>query len=448
MIDAAAALERCDGLVALARRLGADAADAVVRADSAEGVSVRLGRLEDVSRSESEAIGLRVFVGQRSASVSGSDFSPASLEALASQALAMARLAPEDRFAGLAPADRLAQGPFADLDLIDAQEPAPQDLREAAAAVEDAARAVAGVTNSNGGEASFSRAVVAFATSQGFAQSYGGTAHSLGASVIAGEGGAMQTDHCYRSARHRADLVSPEAIGAMAGQRAVARVGPTTMPSGPVPVVFDPRVGSSLIGHLLGGMSGAAVARKASFLLGHEDDPLFDRAIRILEEPLRPRGHRSRPFDGEGLACVPRALVENGRMFGWLTNCAAARQLDAPLTGHAARGIGGAPGIQTSNVHCAPGDCSPQELMRDIADGLYVTQLFGQGVNLVTGDYSRGASGLRIRNGEPAGPVAEITVAGNLIAMFAAMRAADDLEFLQSVNVPTLRIDGMTVAGA
>ena len=448
MIDKSTALERCNDIVALARRLGADAADAVMRADSAEGVSIRLGKLEDVSRSESEAIGLRVFVGQRSASVSSSDFSPASLEALAEQAIAMARLAPEDRYAGLAPRDRLAKAPFPDLELVDPVEPTPEELREAALEVEQAARGVSGVTNSNGGEASFSRAVVAFVTSHGFAQTYGGTAHSLGASVIAGEGSAMQTDHCYRSARHRADLPPAVAIGTKAGERAVARVGPISMPSGPMPVVFDPRVGSGLVGHLLGGMSGAAIARKTSFLLGHEHESLFDPAIRIVEEPLRPRGHRSRPFDGEGLACETRALVEDGHIFGWLTNSAAARQLDAPLTGHAGRGIGGAPGIHASNVHCEAGDCSPDELMGDIVDGLYVTQLFGQGVNLVTGDYSRGASGFRIRNGAIAEPVAEITVAGNLIAMFAAMRAADDLEFLQSVNVPTLRIDGMTVAGS
>ena len=447
MIDRATALERCNDLVTLARRMGADAADAVLRADSSEDVSVRLGKLEDVSRSEGEAVGLRVFVGQRSASVSSSDFSPSALEALAGQALEMARLAPEDRFAGLAPTDCLAGGPFPDLDLIDSVEPTPEELRASAEAVEDAARAVAGVTNSNGGEASFSRAVVAFVTSSGFAQGYGGTAYSLGAGVIAGEGSAMQTDHCYRSARHREDLPSAQEIGAKAGDRAVGRVGPSSMPSGHMPVVFDPRVGSTLISHLLGGMSGTAVARKASFLLGREQDALFDSAIRILEEPLRPRGHRSRPFDGEGLACTPRVLVENGRIFGWLTNCAAARQLDAPLTGHAARSIGGTPGIQASNVHCAPGDCSPEALMSDIADGLYVTQLFGQGVNLVTGDYSRGASGFRIRDGELAGPVAEITVAGNLVDMFAALRAADDLEFLQAVNVPTVRIDGMTVAG-
>ena len=214
-----------------------------------------------------------------------------------------------------------------------------------------------------------------------------------------------------------------------------------------MPVVFDPRIGGSLIGHILSAMSGPAVARKASFLIGHEDEDLFAPEIRILEDPLLKRGPRSRPFDGEGLECVPRALVESGRIFGWMTNRASARQLDRPMTGHAARGGGGAPGVSASNVHMAAGEVSPADLMADISDGLYVTHLFGQGVNLVTGDYSRGASGFRIVNGEIAGPVAEITVAGNLKDMFLHLIPADDLEFKFGVDAPTLRIDGMTVAG-
>jgi PmbA protein len=273
------------------------------------------------------------------------------------------------------------------------------------------------------------------------------TGHSLSASVIAGEGGAMQTDHAWRSARYAGDLPSPEDVGREAGERAVARVNPGSIPSQAMPVVFDPRVGGGLIGNLLGAMSGAAVARQASFLLGHEDEVLFDPTIRVVEDPLRRRGLASRAYDGEGLATVPRALVENGRIFGWLTNAAAARQLEAPLTGHASRG-GGAPGITTSNVHMEPGTLSPEALMADIAAGFYVTDLFGHGANLVTGDYSRGAAGFRIVNGERAGPVAEITIAGNLLGMFRALTPANDLAFLRAVNVPTLRIDGMMVAGA
>ena len=448
MIDKAGALARCQDLVALARTKGADAADAVARGESSESVSIRLGQLEDVARSESETVGLRVFVGQRSATIQTSDFAPASFEVLVDRALEMARRAPEDAFAGLAPEERLMMGEAPDLDLADPVEPSPSHLRELAAATEDAARAVSGVTNSNGGGAGASRAVSAIATSHGVARATEATGHSLSASVIAGEGSTMQTDHAWRSARYAGDLPGAEEIGRDAGERAVARVDPKSVPSKTVSVVFDPRVGSGLVGHLLGAMSGASVARKASFLLGHEDDELFDPAVRIVEDPLRRRGLASRAFDGEGLATTPRALVENGRIFGWLTNAAAARQLGVPMTGHASRGGGGAPGITTSNVHLEPGNLLPEALMADIADGLYITDVFGQGVNLVTGDYSRGAAGFRIVKGERAGPVAEITIAGNLLAMFRALTPASDLAFHRAVNVPTLRIDGMTVAGA
>lgn len=447
MIDAAAALARCQDLLAIARNKGADAADAVARADSSESVSVRLGKLEDVERSESEAIGLRVFVGRRSASIHTSDFSPESFAALAERAVEMARLAPEDPYAGLAPEELLMRGDLPNLDLDDGVEPGPHALREAALAVEDAARGVPGVINSDGGGASHSRSVAALATSHGFARGYGASGHGLSASVIAGEGGSMQTDYASRAARHRADLPAADEIGREAGTRAVAKLNPGSMPSRAMPVVFDPRVGNGLVGHLLGAMSGGAIARKASFLLGRDDDELFAPGIRILENPLAPRGQRSRPFDGEGLPCAPRALIEHGRTFGWMTNAASARQLGIALTGHASRGGGGAPGVSASNVHMEPGEVTPAGLMADIDDGLYVTGLFGQGVSLVTGDYSRGATGFRIRKGEIAGPVAEITIAGNLIEMFRALVPANDLEMYRTVNVPTLRIDGMTVAG-
>lgn len=448
MIDKHRALARCQELVALARSKGADAADAAFRGESSESVSVRLGALEDVSRSESEAIGLRVFVGQRSATIQTSDFSDASFAVLAERAIEMARLAPEDAYAGLAPEELLFRGEAPDLDLCDAGEPSPAQLREWALACEDSARAVAGVTNSNGGGAGSSRSVSALATSHGVARATEATGHSLSASVIAGEGSTMQTDHAWRSARHAADLPAPEEIGREAGERAVARVNPGTIASRTLPVVFDPRVGSGLVGHLLSAMSGTAVARKASFLIGHEAEELFDRAIRIVEDPLRIRGLASRAIDGEGLATRARALVENGRIFGWMTNAAAARQLGAPLTGHAARGTGGAPGVTSSNVHMEAGSLSREALMADIADGLYVTDLFGQGVNLVSGDYSRGAAGFRIVNGAIAGPVAEITIAGHLLEIFRALTPASDLEFRRALDVPTLRVDAMTVAGA
>jgi PmbA protein len=440
-------LDAAESLVSAARRLGADAADAVGRSSSSRGVGVRLGALEEVESSETLEIGLRAFVGQRSASVSSADLTPAGIEALAERAVAMARLAPEDPFAGLAPADALASGPFADLAIADEADPSPETLRQTALRTEEAARGVAGVTNSEGGSASATRAVAALVTSAGFAAHYVGTAYSIGASVIAGEGDAMQRDHASRSARHNGDLPTAEEIGRLAGERAVARLAPAATAGGAMPVVFSNRVAGSLVGHLLGAMSAPAIARKASFLAGRENAPLFAPGIRVVEDPLRPRGLSSRPFDGEGVACAPRALVEDQKVTGWLTNVASAAQLGLPLTGHARRGTGGAPGVGASNVDLLPGDESLEDLIADIEDGILVDYLIGQGVNPVTGDYSRGAAGRRIVKGRIEGPVAGFTIAGNLLEMFAAMRAASDIETWRAVNAPSLRVDGMTVAG-
>lgn len=447
MLSPANAQDRVTALVDLARRAGADAADAIYAGSASEGVQVRLGLLEDVERSESEHLDLRVFVGKGSASIGSSDLSDAALRELAARAVDMARAAPDDRYAGLAPEELLAHAPFPELELTDPHEPTPQELREIALACEDAARAVSGVTNSEGGSASAGSRVFALATSHGFAGAYAGTSRGLSASVIAGEGAGMQRDYAWRSAHHLADLPSPAEIGALAGSRAVARLNPGRVKSGAMPVVFDPRVGGSLIGHLVGAMSGNSIARRSSFLLDRDGQQLFAPGIVIGDDPHRLRGLSSRPFDGEGLPTAPRNLVEDGRLTGWLMDSASARQLGGQPTGHAVRGAGGAPGVSASNPHLAPGKVSVAELIADIADGIYVTELIGHGVNAVTGDYSRGASGFRIIGGEIAGPVAELTVAGNLIDMFARLAAANDLEWHRSINVPTIRIDGMTVAG-
>ena len=447
MLSPDAASDRAAALIERAARAGADAADAIYSADASESVSVRLGKLEDVERSESEHISLRVFVGSRSASIGSSDMSDSALDELAARAVAMARLAPEDPYAGLAPQELLSTAPFPALDLDDPAEPSPAALRAMAEAAEDAARAVAGITNSEGGSASAGRGLFALVTSHGFAGAYATTSHGLSASVVAGEGSHMQRDYAWRSAHHGADLPTPDFIGTQAGTRAVARLNPGTLKSGPMPVVFDPRVGGTLVGHLTGAISGTAIARRASFLLDRLEEQLFDTSVIIAEVPHRPRGLRSRPFDGEGLATRPRNLVENGHVTGWLLDSASARQLGLAPTGHAARGHGGAPGVGTSNLHLAAGSVTPAELMADIKDGVYITELIGMGVNGVTGDYSRGASGVRIVNGELAGPVAEFTIAGNLLEMFRALTPANDLEWHRPVNVPTLRVDGMMVAG-
>ncbi|WP_374281215.1 TldD/PmbA family protein [Novosphingobium sp.] len=447
MLTPQQAQDRAAALIDLARRAGADAADAVYAGGSSEGVSVRLGELEDIERSESEHLDLRVFVGRCSASIGSSDLSDAALTELAERAVAMARATPEDQYAGLAPQDRLASGPFVDLDIADATALSPQDLRERALAAEDAARAVAGVTNSEGGHASVARRVFALVTSHGFAGAYEGAMHGLSATVVAGEGSAMQRDYAWRSARHLADLPDPAEIGREAGERTVRRLNPGKLKSGPLPVVFDPRVGGSLVGHLTGAMSGSSIARRASFLLGKEGAQLFAPGIEIVDDPLRPRGLSSRAFDGEGLPTARTVLVADGKLGGWLMDSASARQLGLAPTGHAVRGHGGAPGVGTTNLHLSAGSATPAELMSDIKDGVYVMELIGHGVNGVTGDYSRGASGYRIVDGQLAGPVAEFTVAGNLLDMFAHLSVANDLEWYRSVNVPTIRVDGMTVAG-
>jgi PmbA protein len=442
------ALDRAQNLVFQAINAGADAADAVYVCDASTEVQVRLGALEDVARSEGEDIGLRVFVGQRSATISSSNMNPDILAGLVTRAIDMAREAPEDKYAGLAPEDRLLKGPAADVDGDDRQDPDPAVLRAAALECEDAARAIVGVTNSEGAGASAGRSIFALATSHGFAGVTSSSGYGLSASVLAGEGDAKERDYDWRSARHYGDLDKASAIGQRAGERAVKRLNPGTVKSGKMPVIFDPRVGSSLVGHLLGGIGGSAIARKTSFLLESLGAQLFDSSISIIDDPHRPRGLGSRAFDGEGLPTARRAIIDNGVLTGWLMESASARQLGLEPTGHASRGVGGAPGVSSSNLHLEGGLVSVAELIADIKHGVYVHELAGQGVNTVTGDYSRGAAGFLIIDGEMAGPVSEFTIAGNLKDMFAAMVAANDLEFIRSNNVPTLRIDGMMIAGA
>ena len=441
------ARDRCADLIARARAAGADNADAVYVASASQSVGVRLGALEDVERSESEHIGLRVFAGTGSASIGSSDFGDAALDELAARAVAMARLAPPDPYAGLADADRLLRDAPPALDLDDGGEADPEQLRAMAMAAEEAGRAVAGITNSNGGSASSGRSVVALVTSHGFSGGYAASNHGISASLVAGEGAAMQRDYAWASVRHAVDLPDPATIGHDAATRAVRRLNPARMRSGPMPVVFDPRVGSSLVGHLIGAMTGSSIARRASFLLDRDGAQLFDSAITIMDEPHIARGLRSRPFDGEGLPARAGALVDQGRLTGWLMDSAAARQLGLAPSGHAGRGGSGAPHVTTGNVVLCPGTLSPAALIADITEGVYVTELIGSGVNGVTGDYSRGASGYRITNGTIGEAIAEFTIAGNLIAMFAALTAADDLERRFGIDVPTLRVDGMTVAG-
>jgi PmbA protein len=448
MLSISEAEARAAALVERAARAGADCADALYYADGSTGVQVRLGELEDVSRAEGEAISLRFFVGRRSASASSSDLSDEALAALVERAAAMAREAPEDPWSGLAPEDRLLRGPGPDVEGDDGADPSPVELKARALAAEEAGREIAGITNSEGAGASAGRTVIALATSHGFCRGYSTSGYSCSASLIAGTGGEMQRDYAWHSVRHYAQLEDPETIGRRAAERTVARLRPARLPSGTMPVLFDPRVGDSLLGHFIAAIGGPAITRRTSFLLDKEGEAVFSEGVTIRDDPHRPRGLRSKPFDGEGLATRPSNLVEAGRLTGWLLDSASARQLGRAPTGHAVRGGAGGPGVGATNVHMEPGSQTRAQLIGEVERGVYVTHLIGQGVNPVTGDYSRGASGFLIENGALGAAVAEITIAGNLLDMFASLEAADDLEYRRAVNVPTLRIDGMTVAGA
>ena len=446
MLSVTQARQTAQSLVERARSAGADAADAIYVGDRSSGVQVRLGELEDVQRSEGEEIGLRLFRGTRSASVASSDLSSDALAALVERAMAMAAEAPEDPFAGLAPPEMLFRGDPVDLDNDDPVEPDPAALRARALEAESAALGIKGVSNSSGGSASASASTVALAISSGFAGAYRATGHSCSASVIAGEGAGMQRDYAYHTVRHAEDLENAAAIGRRAGERAVARLNPVKPTPGRTAILFDPRVAASLLGHFIAAINGASVARKASFLQGKLGEQIFARGVTIHDDPLRRRGLRSRPFDGEGLPVSPSDLVADGVLTSWLADSAAARQLGIAPTGHAVRGVGGAPGAGPSNVFLQPGKRSREELLAAYPSAILITELIGQGVNGVTGDYSRGASGFLVTNGAIGAPVAEITIASNLLDMFATMEPASDLILRRGIDSPTILIPEMIVA--
>ncbi len=427
---------------------GATAADALYAGSRSSSVQVRLGELEDVSRSEGEEIGLRLFDGRRSATAATSDLSDDAVATLVERCLAMAREAPEDPYAGLAPSEMLQLDELPPMDSDDPAEPDPSDLRARALETEKAALGVDGVTNSSGVGASASGTTVALATSSGFSGAYRSSGHGLTAVVIAGEGAAMQRDYASHNARYLEDLDSPEEIGRLAGERAVARLNPARPRPGTYPVLFDPRVSLTLLGHFSAAISGAAVARKTSFLFGKLGEQVFAHGLTIVDDPLRPRGLRSRPFDGEGVRVARREIVADGMLNQWIAESASARQLGIAPTGHAARGVGGAPSASPSNLYIEAGERSREELLAAFPEAVLVVELIGQGVNAVTGDYSRGAVGFMVRDGEIAEPVSEITIASNLIDMFATLEPGSDLEFRRGIDAPTLLIPEMTVAAA
>jgi PmbA protein len=439
-------LELLADLIAAARKAGADAADAVLISGTSLSVQRRLGKTEHVERAEGRDLGLRVFLGQRAAIVSSSTIDPSHFAGLAERAVAMARVVPDDPYGGLA--ETAAPPEEVALDLVDPVEPATEQLLARAAAAEEAALAMPGITNSEGAEAGFSRAEASLVTSAGFAGSSVRTGHSVSATALAGSGTAMQRDYDYHSAVHLADLDDPATIGRSAAERALARLNPARPATARLPVVYDPRVAGGLLGHLAGAINGASVARGTSFLKDKLGQRIFAAGIMVRDDPRRLRGLRSRLFDGEGTPTAARALIDDGVLTSWLLDSRAGRQLGLRSTAHAARGTGGPPSPAPSNLYLSAGELTPSALMSDIKLGLYVTELIGAGVNAVTGDYSRGASGFLIREGALAEPVAEITIAGNLLEMFGHLTPANDLHFRRGTDAPTVRVEGMTMAGA
>ena len=434
-------------VVQAALKAGADAAEAVAAERQSLSIGVRLGQLEEVEREEARDLGLRVFIGKQQATVSGSDFSAEARAKLVERAVAMARLAPEEKYAGFAPQDRLAKGPLPDLDLIDPFEPSAEQLEAQALAAEDAARAVKGVTNSEGGSGGWSSSHWRMVTSHGFSGQHGATGFSVGASVIAGDDETMERGYDGRSTRWHGDLPAPEAIGAEAGKRAVGRLGARKIESTTAPVIFENRLAGSVISTLVGAIAGPSVARGVSFLKDKLGQPVFAKGVNITDEPLRPRGLGSAPFDDEGVATQQRALIEDGVLTTWLLNSASARQLGLETTGHASRGLAGPPGVSPANLTLQPGERDLEGLMQDTGTGLLVTMMFGPSLNSNTGDWSIGVSGFWFEGGEIAYPVTGITVAGNLIDIYGRLIPGSDLEFRGATNAPSILIPDLAIAG-
>jgi PmbA protein len=445
LLDLTPLTDRAERLVKAARAAGADSADAVALRTMSLGVEVRDGRVEESESSEGDDIGLRVLVGHRQAMVSTNDISDNSA-ALAQRAVAMARATPEDKFAGLAEPGMLARD-IPDLDLIDPKLPMVGELETQAQILEEAAFSIQGVSKSGGASASAGIGGMVLVTSHGFRGAYIGSNHGLSMTAIAGDGIGMERDYDYSSVRHAVDLERPEDIGRRAGERAVARLNPRKVSTRKVSVLFDPRSAGSLVSHLASAVNGASVARKTSFLRDKMGAKLFADGIRIVDDPLRRRGLRSHPFDGEGVVCKKLALIEDGVLRSWLLDSATARELRLVTTGNAQRSGSSATSPGSSNLYMEPGRLSPEQLIADIADGFYVTDLIGVGANMITGDYSRGASGFWIENGKRVYPVSEVTIAGHLTDIFRTLTPANDLSFRYGINAPTLRVEGLTVAG-
>jgi PmbA protein len=439
-------LETATALVARAQKAGADAVDAIVTASSQLNAGIRLGVPETIERAESQGVGLRVFCGESSATLSTADLSEAGLAKLVESAIAIARVAPPDAYAALADSTRLAKS-LPDLELVDALEPSIDMLLARAKACEAAGREVPGIRNSEGADASFSASHVALASSHGVAAAYRQTYSSLSLSLIAGEGDAMQRDYAYRTTRFASELPDAGELGREAATRTLAKLNPTKIASQTMPIAFDPRVAKSLVSAFASAINGSAIARGTSFLKDAMGTQIFAPHVTIIDDPLMKRGLGSRPIDAEGVAPEKRHFIDKGVLTSWLLDTRSANQLGLATTGHASRGLSSAPHPSPSNLYIAAGSQTPEALLKNAGTVFYVTETFGHGVNLITGDYSQGASGFLYVNGERREAVSEVTIAGNLREMFAGLTPANDVQFHYATNAPTLLVARMTVAG-
>lgn len=436
-------------LVDAARRAGAESADALAVSGTALSIEIRKGALEQAERSENVEIGLRVLVGRRQACVSASDISGATIQALAERAVAMAREAPEDPFAGLADPSQLAQDwDLSALDLADpAPEPSPETLEASARAVEGAALSATGITQVEAA-AAYSRRQLYLAASNGFSGGYSRTSTSLSAVAFTGQGTEMQRDYAGEARVYAADMPDAREIGSLAAERTLQRVGSVKPRTGTFPVLYDERVASSLIGHLLSAINGSSIARGSSWARDLLGMPVLPSGLSLIEDPHRPRISSSRPFDAEGLASRRRAIVQDGVLTGWVLDLSTGRRLGLPSTANASRGTGAPPSPATTNIDLTLGSASRDDLLAQMGTGLWVTSMIGATINPTTGDYSRGAAGFWVENGHLSHPVHECTIAGNLRDMLLRIIPANDVRTYLSTRVPSLLVDGMTLAGA
>ena len=436
-------------LLHAAAHAGAETADAIAIKGRSVTIEVRDRALEQAESAEGVEIGLRVLLGQRQACVASSDTGSEAIAEMAERAVDMARVAPEDAHVGLADPDQLARNWNLDaLDLVDRSDaPAPAELEKAALQVEAAALSHQGISQVDVAAASFERSAFHLAATNGFSGGWERTSHGAYCVAISGEGLEMERDHCSESRVHQSDLPDAEDIGHRAAERTLARAGARKPETGAFPVLYDERIAGSLIGHLLQAANGATVARGSSWLRDRLGKKVLPDGLSITENPHRPRVSGSRPFDAEGLPTRTRKIVEDGTLNGWTLDLATARKLGMDGTASASRGTASPPSPSVTNILLTEGCVSRDDLLRDMGNGLMVTSLMGTSINPTTGDYSRGASGFWIENGEVAYPVNECTIAGNLLDMFRTIRPANDARHHLRRVVPSLLVEGMTVAG-